>query len=148
MSNIFAWICVWKWGSEERMSGAWVCVLLGELGHWGIPYSGAEGLDLDSVKWPFQYDDARPILDWICSSLRPSNVLSLSPDHHKFPGMGFWGVMMVVFWEVGGGYGGFAAENWRRRWWLWYGKERCLEERESCWVSALLFFVNSFFLTA
>ena len=22
---------------------------------------------------------------------------------------------MVVFWEVGGGYGGFAAENWRRR---------------------------------
>ncbi|RXH97973.1 hypothetical protein DVH24_010298 [Malus domestica] len=30
-----------------------------------------------SFEWPFQYDDARPILDWICSSLRPSNVLSL-----------------------------------------------------------------------
>ncbi|GMY33732.1 AUGMIN subunit 3 isoform X1 [Fagus crenata] len=54
------------------MSGARVCALLGELG-----YSGAEGLDPDSFEWPFQYDDARPILDWICSSLRPSNVLSL-----------------------------------------------------------------------
>jgi hypothetical protein len=44
---------------------------------------------------------------------------------------GFCGVMlMVVFWEVGGGYGGFAAENWQRRWWLWYEKESCLEERE------------------
>jgi HAUS augmin-like complex subunit 3 len=35
-------------------------------------------LDPDSFEWPFQYDDARPILDWICSSLRPSNVLSLA----------------------------------------------------------------------
>ena len=44
---------------------------------------------------------------------------------------GFCGVMlMVVFWEVGGGYGGFAAENWQRRWWLWYEKQSCLEERE------------------
>ena len=30
--------------------------------------------------------------------------------------MGLCGVMlMVVFWEVDGGYDGFAAENWRRR---------------------------------
>ena len=30
--------------------------------------------------------------------------------------MGLCGVMlMVVFWEVGGGFGGFAAENWWRR---------------------------------
>ncbi|KAF3964628.1 hypothetical protein CMV_011105 [Castanea mollissima] len=55
------------------MSGSRVCSLLRELG-----YTGAEGLDPDSFEWPFQYDDARPILDWICSSLRFSNVLSLS----------------------------------------------------------------------
>ncbi|KAF2292526.1 hypothetical protein GH714_025198 [Hevea brasiliensis] len=55
------------------MSGARLCSLLAELG-----YEGAETLDPDSFEWPFQYDDARPILDWICSSLRPSNVLSLS----------------------------------------------------------------------
>lgn len=47
--------------------------LLAELG-----YEGADALDPDSFEWPFQYEDARPILDWICSSLRPSNVLSLS----------------------------------------------------------------------
>ncbi|KAJ9169832.1 hypothetical protein P3X46_017981 [Hevea brasiliensis] len=55
------------------MSGARLCSLLAELG-----YEGAETLDPDSFEWPFQYDDARPILDWICSSLRPSNVLTLS----------------------------------------------------------------------
>ncbi|KAJ4847957.1 AUGMIN subunit 3 [Turnera subulata] len=54
------------------MSGARLCTLVAELG-----YEGAEALDPDSFEWPFQYDDARPILDWICSSLRPSNVLSL-----------------------------------------------------------------------
>ncbi|XP_057950041.1 AUGMIN subunit 3 isoform X2 [Malania oleifera] len=55
------------------MSGARLCAVLGELG-----YDGAESLDPDSFEWPFQYDDARSILDWICSSLRPSNVLSPS----------------------------------------------------------------------
>lgn len=55
------------------MSGARLCSLLGELG-----YEGHQALDPDSFEWPFQYDDARPILDWICSSLRPSNVLSPS----------------------------------------------------------------------
>ncbi|KAJ0253932.1 AUGMIN subunit 3 [Hirschfeldia incana] len=55
------------------MSGARLCSLVAELG-----YEGAGKLDPDSFEWPFQYDDARPILDWICSSLRPSNVLSLS----------------------------------------------------------------------
>ncbi|CAK7349438.1 unnamed protein product [Dovyalis caffra] len=55
------------------MSGSRLCALLGELG-----YGGADALDPDSFEWPFQYEDARPILDWICSSLRPSNVLSLS----------------------------------------------------------------------
>lgn len=62
----------WK-QKKKKMSGARLCALLGELG-----YQGAETLDPDSFEWPFQYDDARPILDWICSSLRPSNVLSLS----------------------------------------------------------------------
>ncbi|KAF8014689.1 hypothetical protein BT93_H0486 [Corymbia citriodora subsp. variegata] len=57
----------------RRMSGARLCALLGELG-----YDGADSLDPDSFEWPFQYDDARPILDWICTNLRPSNVLSLS----------------------------------------------------------------------
>lgn len=55
------------------MSGGRLCSLLVELG-----FEGAQGLDPDSFEWPFQYDDARPILEWICSSLRPSNVLSLS----------------------------------------------------------------------
>ncbi|KAH7848695.1 hypothetical protein Vadar_006284 [Vaccinium darrowii] len=55
------------------MSGARLCALLGELG-----YEGHAALDPDSFEWPFQYDDDRPILDWICHSLRPSNVLSPS----------------------------------------------------------------------
>uniref|UniRef100_A0A7N0REV3 HAUS augmin-like complex subunit 3 N-terminal domain-containing protein n=1 Tax=Kalanchoe fedtschenkoi TaxID=63787 RepID=A0A7N0REV3_KALFE len=55
------------------MSGARLCSLLGELG-----FEGAGALDPDSFEWPFQYDDARPVLDWICSSLRPSNVLTPS----------------------------------------------------------------------
>ncbi|THG17148.1 hypothetical protein TEA_008631 [Camellia sinensis var. sinensis] len=55
------------------MSGARLCALLGDLG-----FQGHDTLDPDSFEWPFQYDDARPILDWLCSSLRPSNVLSLS----------------------------------------------------------------------
>lgn len=53
------------------MSGTKLCGLLGELG-----FEGHEKLDADSFEWPFQYDDARPILDWLCSNLRPSNVLS------------------------------------------------------------------------
>lgn len=56
-----------------KMSGAKLCGLLGELG-----FEGHEKLDKDSFEWPFQYDDARPILDWLCSNLRPSNVLSPS----------------------------------------------------------------------
>ncbi|KAG5549196.1 hypothetical protein RHGRI_014533 [Rhododendron griersonianum] len=55
------------------MSGARLCALLGELG-----YEEHGALDPDSFEWPFQYDDDRPILDWICHSLRPSNVLSPS----------------------------------------------------------------------
>lgn len=52
------------------MSGARLCALLGDLG-----YEGHESLDPDSFEWPFQYEDTRPILNWLCSSLRPSNVL-------------------------------------------------------------------------
>ncbi|GJS04987.1 augmin subunit 3 [Tanacetum coccineum] len=55
------------------MSGGQLCGLLGELG-----YEGHKSLDPDSFEWPFQYEDARPILDWLCSSLRPSNVLTAS----------------------------------------------------------------------
>lgn len=55
------------------MSGARLCGLLGELG-----CEGHDSLDPDSFEWPFQYEEARPILDWLCSSLRPSNVLSPS----------------------------------------------------------------------
>ncbi|RWR72245.1 AUGMIN subunit 3 isoform X2 [Cinnamomum micranthum f. kanehirae] len=53
------------------MSGGRLCGVLGELG-----YQGHESLDPDSFEWPFQYEEARPLLDWICSSLRPANVLS------------------------------------------------------------------------
>ncbi|KAJ4812957.1 HAUS augmin-like complex subunit 3 [Rhynchospora pubera] len=56
------------------MSGARLCALLEELGFDGQDSS----LDPDSFEWPFQYEEARPLLDWICSSLRPSNVLSVS----------------------------------------------------------------------
>ncbi|KAK7308297.1 hypothetical protein VNO77_41899 [Canavalia gladiata] len=55
------------------MSGSRLCTLLGELG-----FEGWEALDPDSFEWPFQYEDTRPLLHWICSNLRPSNVLSLS----------------------------------------------------------------------
>lgn len=55
------------------MSGSRLCSLLAELG-----YEGHGALDPDSFEWPFQYEDARPILDWLCSSLRPSNVLTAS----------------------------------------------------------------------
>ncbi|KAK1354017.1 AUGMIN subunit 3 [Heracleum sosnowskyi] len=58
------------------MSGARLCGLLSELGYQEDSKGGV--LDPDSLEWPFQYDDARPILDWVCSSLRPSNVLSPS----------------------------------------------------------------------
>lgn len=63
------------------MSGARLCALLGELGYEGIGTgtgTGSEALDPDSFEWPFQYEDTRPILHWICSTLRPSNILSLS----------------------------------------------------------------------
>eukprot|EP00250_Pteridium_aquilinum_P027577 c3524_g1_i1 orf=418-2268(-) len=53
------------------MSGARLCNLLAELG-----YEEWQLLDADSFEWPFQYDDTRPLLHWLCSSLRPSNVLS------------------------------------------------------------------------
>ncbi|KAK1426915.1 hypothetical protein QVD17_15595 [Tagetes erecta] len=55
------------------MSGAKLCALLADLG-----FENHEPLDPDSFEWPFQYEDARPVLDWICYSLRPSNVLSAS----------------------------------------------------------------------
>jgi len=57
----------------RRMSGGRLCTLLGELG-----FEGWEALDPDSFEWPFQYEDTRPLLHWISSSLRTSNVLSLS----------------------------------------------------------------------
>jgi HAUS augmin-like complex subunit 3 len=59
------------------MSGARLCTLLGELGYEGTK-SGSDSLDPDSFEWPFQYEDTRPILHWICSTLRPSNILSVS----------------------------------------------------------------------
>ncbi|XP_073005699.1 AUGMIN subunit 3 [Typha latifolia] len=55
------------------MSGARLCTVLTELG-----FHGQDSLDPDSFEWPFQYEEVRPLLEWICSSLRPSNVLSPS----------------------------------------------------------------------
>jgi hypothetical protein len=57
-----------------RMSGAALCAALTELG-----FDGEDSLDADALEWPFQYEEARPLLAWICSCLRPSNVLS--PSH-------------------------------------------------------------------
>ncbi|KAG8077128.1 hypothetical protein GUJ93_ZPchr0006g41739 [Zizania palustris] len=56
------------------MSGAALCAALTELG-----FDGEDPLDADALEWPFQYEEARPLLAWICSFLRPSNVLS--PSH-------------------------------------------------------------------
>ncbi|CAL5051485.1 unnamed protein product [Urochloa decumbens] len=56
------------------MSGAALCTALTELG-----FDGEDPLDADALEWPFQYEEARPLLAWICSCLRPSNVLS--PSH-------------------------------------------------------------------
>ncbi|KAF5187887.1 Augmin subunit, partial [Thalictrum thalictroides] len=53
-------------------SGSKLCNLLGELG-----FEGHEKLDPDSFEWPFD-EEAGPLLDWICSNLRPTNVLSPS----------------------------------------------------------------------
>ncbi|KAK1294323.1 hypothetical protein QJS10_CPA16g01578 [Acorus calamus] len=53
------------------MSGSRLCSLLGELG-----YEGHESLNPDGFEWPFQHE--KDLLDWICSSLRPSNALSPS----------------------------------------------------------------------
>eukprot|EP00252_Welwitschia_mirabilis_P002721 TRINITY_DN12682_c0_g1_i1.p1 TRINITY_DN12682_c0_g1~~TRINITY_DN12682_c0_g1_i1.p1 ORF type:complete len:658 (-),score=126.64 TRINITY_DN12682_c0_g1_i1:375-2348(-) len=52
-------------------SGEKFCALLAELG-----YEGSETLDPDAFEWPFQYEEVRPLLNWLCSNLRPSNVLS------------------------------------------------------------------------
>lgn len=57
------------------MSGARLCAVLGDL---GFDAGGEDSLDPDSFEWPFQYEEVRPLLDWICSTLRPSNVLSTS----------------------------------------------------------------------
>ncbi|XP_017249648.1 AUGMIN subunit 3 isoform X2 [Daucus carota subsp. sativus] len=54
------------------MSGAELCELLTELGY------EESAVDPDSLEWPFQYEESRPILNWLCSTLRPSNVLSPS----------------------------------------------------------------------
>lgn len=59
---------------RARMSGAALCAALTELG-----FDGEDPLDADALEWPFQYEEARPLLAWICSCLRPSNVLS--PSH-------------------------------------------------------------------
>ncbi|KAJ7516089.1 hypothetical protein O6H91_22G042600 [Diphasiastrum complanatum] len=55
------------------MSGARLCGLLADLG-----YEGWQLLDPDSFEWPFQYDDTQPLLDWLCTNLRATNVLSVS----------------------------------------------------------------------
>ncbi|KAL3686734.1 hypothetical protein R1sor_013043 [Riccia sorocarpa] len=55
------------------MSGARLCSLLTELG-----YDGWQTLDPDSFEWPFQYEETRPVLEWLCVNLRPSNVLSVA----------------------------------------------------------------------
>lgn len=57
------------------MSGGRLCAVLGDL---GFSSGGGDSLDPDSFEWPFQYEEVRPVLDWICSTLRPSNVLSTS----------------------------------------------------------------------
>lgn len=73
----------WSW----TMSGAPLCELLCELGY-------EEGSFFpDSLEWPFQYEEARPILNWLCSSLRPSNVLSpsdLNQLHISYPSPFFY----------------------------------------------------------
>lgn len=60
------------------MSGARLCSIVGDLGFSVVGGGAGDDLDPDSFEWPFQYEEVRPVLSWICSSLRPSNVLSAS----------------------------------------------------------------------
>ncbi|XP_024525026.1 AUGMIN subunit 3 [Selaginella moellendorffii] len=59
------------------MSGARLCTLLADLG-----YDSWQMLDPDSYEWPFQYEETRPLLDWLCTNLRTSNVLTVPELHH------------------------------------------------------------------
>ncbi|KAH9564012.1 hypothetical protein CY35_04G002800 [Sphagnum magellanicum] len=54
------------------MSGARLCATLADLG-----YEGWQLLDADSFEWPFQYEETRPLLNFLCTNLRPSNALTL-----------------------------------------------------------------------
>ncbi|KAF0908916.1 hypothetical protein E2562_030213 [Oryza meyeriana var. granulata] len=54
------------------MSAAQLCDALAAAG-----FDGDGPLDADSLEWPFlQGDDTRRLLAWVCSRLRPANVLS------------------------------------------------------------------------
>uniref|UniRef100_A0A0E0Q4Z7 HAUS augmin-like complex subunit 3 N-terminal domain-containing protein n=1 Tax=Oryza rufipogon TaxID=4529 RepID=A0A0E0Q4Z7_ORYRU len=64
------------------MSAAELCDALAAAG-----FDGDGPLDLDSLEWPFlQGDDARRLLAWVSSRLRPANVLSATdpPPPTKF----------------------------------------------------------------
>ncbi|KAL5206717.1 hypothetical protein ABZP36_034926 [Zizania latifolia] len=56
------------------MSGTTLWAALIELG-----FDGKDPLATDTLEWPFQYEEAHPLLVWIYSFLHPSNILS--PSH-------------------------------------------------------------------
>lgn len=96
------------------MSGARLCAVLGDLGFSNDGGGGGDHLDPDSFEWPFQYEEVRPVLDWICSTLRPSNVLSASElsQYNLSPLYNLWFVLLglgscclfvqFLFWGTGG----------------------------------------------
>jgi HAUS augmin-like complex subunit 3 len=51
------------------MSGHRLAALLEELGY-------GSRLDPDGLDWPFQYEDTRPLMEWICSNVSAANVLT------------------------------------------------------------------------
>lgn len=80
-------LVVERWNLFDEMSGGGggrLCGLLSELGYNEDEESKGV-VDPDSLEWPFQYDEARSILDWLCSSLRPSNVLTPSELNQLTP---------------------------------------------------------------
>ncbi|GBG65152.1 hypothetical protein CBR_g49514 [Chara braunii] len=53
------------------MSAEKLCNVLEEMGY------GDGHLDPDSFEWPFQYEETRPLMEWMCNHLRVTNVLAV-----------------------------------------------------------------------
>ena len=51
------------------MGGDDVAALLEDLGY-------GSRLDPNGLDWPFQYEDTRPVMEWMCANVSAANVLT------------------------------------------------------------------------